>query len=92
MDALGTATYGGIGMRGPGETQIETDRRIILDRISKLKKDLMQIDKQQQTQRSQLREKMVRVALVGYTNVGKSTLMNVLSKADVFAETNFLPL
>ena len=76
---------GGIGMRGPGETQIETDRRIILDRISKLKKDLMQIDKQQQTQRRN-RGKMVRVALVGYTNVGKSTLMNVLSKADVFAE------
>ena len=76
---------GGIGMRGPGETQIETDRRIILDRISKLKANLAQIDQQQSTQRRN-RGKMVRVALVGYTNVGKSTLMNVLSKADVFAE------
>lgn len=76
---------GGIGMRGPGETQIETDRRIILDRISKLKTNLAQIDQQQSTQRRN-RGKMVRVALVGYTNVGKSTLMNVLSKADVFAE------
>lgn len=76
---------GGIGMRGPGETQIETDRRIILDRISKLKTNLAQIDQQRSTQRRN-RGKMVRVALVGYTNVGKSTLMNVLSKADVFAE------
>ena len=76
---------GGIGMRGPGETQIETDRRIILDKISKLKKDLQQIDRQMSTQR-QNRGKMVRVALVGYTNVGKSTLMNLLSKSDVFAE------
>ncbi|MEG1616413.1 MAG: GTPase HflX [Bacteroidales bacterium] len=76
---------GGIGMRGPGETQIETDRRIILDKISRLKEELRQIDKQKATQRKN-RGKMVRVALVGYTNVGKSTLMNVLSKSDVFAE------
>lgn len=76
---------GGIGMRGPGETQIETDRRIILDKISKLKEDLKLIDKQKATQRKN-RGKMVRVALVGYTNVGKSTLMNLLSKSDVFAE------
>lgn len=76
---------GGIGMRGPGETQIETDRRIILDKISKLKKDLKKIDQQKATQRKN-RGKLVRVALVGYTNVGKSTIMNVLSKSDVFAE------
>jgi GTP-binding protein HflX len=76
---------GGIGMRGPGETQIETDRRIILDKISKLKQDLIDIDKQKSLQRKN-RGKMVRVALVGYTNVGKSTLMNILSKSDVFAE------
>lgn len=76
---------GGIGMRGPGETQIETDRRIILDKISKLKKDLLDIDKQKSTQRKN-RGKMVRVALVGYTNVGKSTLMNLLSKSEVLAE------
>lgn len=76
---------GGIGMRGPGETQIETDRRIILDKIAYLKEELRQIDKQKSTQRKN-RGKMVRVALVGYTNVGKSTLMNVLSKSDVFAE------
>ena len=76
---------GGIGMRGPGETQIETDRRIILDKISLLKKHLVAIDKQITTQR-QNRGKMVRVALVGYTNVGKSTMMNLLSKSDVFAE------
>lgn len=76
---------GGIGMRGPGETQIETDRRIILDKISKLKEDLKKIDKQKSTQRKN-RGKMVRVALVGYTNVGKSTMMNLLSKSDVFAE------
>ncbi|RUT72948.1 GTPase HflX [Ancylomarina longa] len=76
---------GGIGMRGPGETQIETDRRIILDKIAKLKLDLKKIDKQKSTQRKN-RGKLVRVALVGYTNVGKSTLMNVLSKSDVFAE------
>ena len=76
---------GGIGMRGPGETQIETDRRIILDKISRLKEELRQIDKQKATQRKN-RGKMVRVALVGYTNVGKSTLMNLLSKSEVFAE------
>jgi len=76
---------GGIGMKGPGETEIETDRRIIRDRISALKKELIQIDKQMSTQRGN-RGAMVRCALVGYTNVGKSTLMNVLSKSDVFAE------
>ena len=76
---------GGIGMRGPGETEIETDRRIIRDRISLLKDKLKVIDKQMATQR-QNRGKMVRVALVGYTNVGKSTLMNAVSKSDVFAE------
>ncbi len=76
---------GGIGMRGPGEKEIETDRRIIRDKIALLKEKLKQIDKQQATQR-QHRESMVRVALVGYTNVGKSTLMNVLSKSQVFAE------
>jgi GTP-binding protein HflX len=76
---------GGIGMRGPGETQIETDRRIILDRISRLKKELVDIDKQKSIQRKN-RGKLTRVALVGYTNAGKSTLMNVLSKSDVFAE------
>ncbi len=76
---------GGIGMRGPGETEIETDRRIIRDKIALLKKKLIAIDKQMATQRSN-RGKMVRAALVGYTNVGKSTLMNVLSKSDVFAE------
>ena len=72
-------------MRGPGETEIETDRRIIRDRISLLKEKLKSIDKQMATQR-QNRGKMVRVALVGYTNVGKSTLMNAISKSDVFAE------
>ncbi len=76
---------GGIGMRGPGETQIETDRRIILDRISRLKEELKAIDKQKALQRKN-RGKLTRIALVGYTNVGKSTLMNVLSKSDVFAE------
>jgi GTPase len=76
---------GGIGMRGPGESQIETDRRIILDKISLLKKKLEKIDKQMATQRGN-RGQMVRVALVGYTNVGKSTLMNLLSKSEVFAE------
>ena len=76
---------GGIGLRGPGETEIETDRRIIRDKISRLKEDLKRIDKQMSIQR-QNRGKMVRVALVGYTNVGKSTLMNVLSKSDIFAE------
>lgn len=76
---------GGIGLRGPGETEIETDRRIIRDKISLLKKKLVQIDKQKATQRKN-RGKMVRVALVGYTNVGKSTLMNLISKSDIFAE------
>lgn len=76
---------GGIGMRGPGETQIETDRRIILDKISRLKEELKAIDKQKQIQRKN-RGKLTRVALVGYTNAGKSTLMNVLAKSDVFAE------
>lgn len=76
---------GGIGMRGPGETQIETDRRIILTKISLLKQNLKDIDQQMTTQRKN-RGKMVRVALVGYTNVGKSTMMNLLSKSDVFAE------
>lgn len=76
---------GGIGLRGPGETEIETDRRIIRDRISLLKKRLGEIDKQMATQR-QNRGKLVRVALVGYTNVGKSTLMTLLSKSEVFAE------
>ncbi len=76
---------GGIGMRGPGETQIETDRRIILDRISRLKRELADIDRQKSMQRKN-RGKLTRVALVGYTNVGKSTLMNLISKSDVFAE------
>jgi GTP-binding protein HflX len=76
---------GGIGLRGPGETEIETDRRIIRDRISFLKLQLKKIDTQMSTQRKS-RGKMVRVALVGYTNVGKSTIMNMLSKSDVFAE------
>lgn len=76
---------GGIGMRGPGETEIETDRRIVRDRIALLKKKLGKIDKQMETQRGN-RGSLVRVALVGYTNVGKSTLMNVISKSDVFAE------
>ena len=76
---------GGIGMRGPGETEIETDRRIIREKISKLKKELEGIDKQMFTQRKS-RGSLVRVALVGYTNVGKSTIMNMLSKSDVFAE------
>jgi GTPase len=76
---------GGIGMRGPGEKEIETDRRIVRDKISYLKKELETIDRQNQTQRKQ-RGALVRVALVGYTNVGKSTLMNLLSKSEVFAE------
>lgn len=76
---------GGIGMRGPGETEIETDRRIVRDKITLLKKKLATIDKQMAIQRKN-RGKMVRVALVGYTNVGKSTLMNLISKSDVFAE------
>ena len=76
---------GGIGMRGPGETEIETDRRIVRDKISLLKKKLVTIDKQMTIQRGN-RGALVRVALVGYTNVGKSTLMNVIAKSDVFAE------
>ncbi len=76
---------GGIGLRGPGETQIETDRRIILDKIAWLKEQLKKIDQQKATQRRN-RGKMVRVALVGYTNAGKSTVMNMLAKSDVFAE------
>jgi GTP-binding protein HflX len=76
---------GGIGLRGPGETEIETDRRVIRDRISLLKDQLKKIDTQMVTQRKN-RGKMIRVALVGYTNVGKSTIMNLLSKSDVFAE------
>lgn len=76
---------GGIGLRGPGETEIETDRRVIRDKISRLKKELERIDRQKSTQRRS-RGKMVRVALVGYTNAGKSTLLNLLSKSDVLAE------
>jgi len=76
---------GGIGLRGPGETEIETDRRIIRDRIAKLKAELVKIDRQMATQRKN-RGSLVRVSLVGYTNVGKSTIMNLLSKSDVFAE------
>jgi len=76
---------GGIGMRGPGETEIETDRRIVRDKIALLKKKIETIDKQMAVQRGN-RGKLVRVALVGYTNVGKSTVMNVISKSDVFAE------
>ena len=76
---------GGIGMRGPGETQIETDRRIIQDKISKLKEQLKKVDKQMASQRGN-RGSLVRISLVGYTNVGKRTLMNLLAKSDVFAE------
>src|SRR6185436_17781133 len=76
---------GGIGMRGPGESEIETDRRIIRDKVTRLKEKLRDIDEQSLTQR-QRRGEMIRVALVGYTNVGKSTIMNLLSKSDVFAE------
>lgn len=76
---------GGIGMRGPGESQIETDRRIILDKISRLKDQLRKIDRQMASQRGN-RGNLVRISLVGYTNVGKSTLMNLLAKSDVFAE------
>jgi GTP-binding protein HflX len=76
---------GGIGMRGPGESQIETDRRLILNKISLLKDKLKLIDKQNETQRKN-RQQMIRVALVGYTNVGKSTIMNMISKSEVFAE------
>ena len=76
---------GGIGMRGPGESQIETDRRLILNKISLLKDKLKHIDRQNETQRKN-RNQLIRVALVGYTNVGKSTIMNMISKSDVFAE------
>ena len=76
---------GGIGMRGPGEKEIETDRRIVRDKISRLKEQLVKIDKQKTVQRKK-RGQRIRVALVGYTNVGKSTLMNLLSKSDIFAE------
>ena len=76
---------GGIGLRGPGETEIETDRRIIRDKIARLRQQLQKIDKQMTVQRKN-RSKMVQVALVGYTNVGKSTIMNMISKSDVFAE------
>lgn len=76
---------GGIGMRGPGETQIESDRRIILDKIAKLKDELKKVDRQMASQRGN-RGSLARISLIGYTNVGKSTLMNVLAKADVFAE------
>lgn len=76
---------GGIGLRGPGETELETDRRVIKARISLLKEHLLKIDKQMATQRKS-RNKMIRVALVGYTNVGKSTIMNLISKSNVFAE------
>ncbi len=76
---------GGIGMRGPGETEIETDRRIVRDRIALLKKKLAKVDRQMEVQRGN-RGALIRVALVGYTNVGKSTLMNVISKSEVFAE------
>jgi GTP-binding protein HflX len=76
---------GGIGMRGPGESQIETDRRLILNKISLLKERLKEIDKQNETQRKN-RSQLVRVSLVGYTNVGKSTIMNMLAKSEVFAE------
>lgn len=76
---------GGIGMRGPGEKEIETDRRIVRDKIARLKKQLEKIDQQNETQRK-TRGDLIRVALVGYTNVGKSTIMNLLTKSDVFAE------
>lgn len=76
---------GGVGMKGPGETEIETDRRIVRDKITKLKQKLTKIDQQKLTQRSN-RETMIRVALVGYTNVGKSTIMNAISKSEVLAE------
>lgn len=76
---------GGIGMRGPGEKEIETDRRVINDKIAKLKQDLVVLDKQDETRRK-TRGELIRVALVGYTNVGKSTMMNLLSKSDILAE------
>ena len=85
LERQGGGGSSGFRMRGPGETQLETDRRIILSKIAKLKEDLKEIDRQKASQRGN-RGKMVRVALVGYTNVGKSTLMNLLSKSEVFAE------
>lgn len=85
LERQGGGTGGGVGLRGPGETQLEMDQRIIRQRISLLKNRLQEIDTQKQTQRSN-RGRLIRVALVGYTNVGKSTLMNLLSKSDVFAE------
>ncbi len=81
----GSGKGGSVGLRGPGETQLEMDRRIILNRMSLLKQQLVEIDKQKTTQRKN-RGRLIRVALVGYTNVGKSTLMNLLAKSDVFAE------
>ena len=81
----GSGKGGSVGLRGPGETQLEMDRRIILNRMSLLKERLAEIDKQKATQRKN-RGRMIRVALVGYTNVGKSTIMNLLSKSEVFAE------
>ena len=83
----GSGKGGSVGLRGPGETQLEMDRRIILNRMSLLKQQLAEIDKQKTTQRKN-RGRLIRVALVGYTNVGKSTLMNLLAKSDVFAENN----
>jgi GTP-binding protein HflX len=80
-----TSQKGGVGMRGPGEKELETDRRIVKDRIAFLKEKLEKIDRQSQTRRKE-RDRLVRVALVGYTNVGKSTLMRTMAKADVFAE------
>ncbi len=80
-----TSQKGGVGMRGPGEKELETDRRIVKDRIAFLKEKLAKIDRQSQTRRKE-RDRLVRVALVGYTNVGKSTLMRTMAKADVFAE------
>jgi GTP-binding protein HflX len=81
----GSGKGGSVGLRGPGETQLEMDRRIILNRMSLLKQQLAEIDKQKSTQRKN-RGRLIRVALVGYTNVGKSTLMNLLAKSEVFAE------
>ena len=81
---------GGIGTRGPGESEIETDRRIVREKISLLRKRLLEIDKQASTQRQE-RGELIRIALVGYTNVGKSTLMNLLTKSGVLAENKFLP-
>ncbi|KAA6303968.1 GTPase HflX, partial [termite gut metagenome] len=81
----GSARGGSVGLRGPGETQLEMDKRIILSRMALLKEQLVQIDKQKTTQRKN-RGRLIHVALIGYTNVGKSTLMNLLAKSEVFAE------